>query len=91
MTVVPDVVGIMLPGAPSDGDPRGARDFHKRGGVLNLTEVVGVRLTARRIGGILRVRACVLTDVGEWFGDFPEDQSKAAPYTWFTRPTLDIP
>ena len=90
MTVVPDVLGVMLPGAPTAGDPRGVRDWSGRQS-LNLTEVVGVRITARRIGGVLRARVLVLTEFGDFYADMAEDQTKTVPNTWFTRPPLDIP
>lgn len=90
MTLVPDVVGVTLPGAPTEGDPRGVRDYSTRR-ALNLTEVVGIRITARRVAGTLMVRVRVLTEHGDFYANLPEDQLKQTPNSWFTRPALDIP
>ena len=90
MTLVPEVVGITLPGAPTEGDPRGVRDWSTRR-ALNLTAAVGIRIDARRIATVLMVRARVLTEFGDFYANLPEDQTKTVPNTWFTRPTLDIP
>lgn len=90
MTLVPDVVGVTLPGAPTEGDPRGVRDYSTRR-ALNLTEVVGIRITARRVAGTLMVRVRVLTEHGDFYANLPEDPTRQTPNSWFTRPILDIP
>jgi len=89
MTVVPQIVGVMLPGIPTEGDPTGVKDYSGRR-ALNLTAVTGMRIDARRIGGVLTIRARVMTEFGDFHASLPEDQSKLTPNSWHTLPVLDI-
>ena len=87
MVIILRTVGVMLPGAPSEGEPRGVRDWRIRR-ALNLTSAVAIVLRARRTAGIAIVDARVFTDFGDFSGTFSEDQTKLTAFSWFTL--LDI-
>lgn len=89
MALIPDIVGILLAGPPSDGDLTGAR-YLSRVRVPALTEVTGVVLRARRVATVAIVEALVLTDFGSYKATFPEDQLKTSANTWFTRTPINI-
>ena len=89
MVVIQRLVGVTLPGVPSEGDPRGVRDWHTRR-APNLTPAVGVILRAQRVGGVAWVEAMVFTDFGTFRDRFSEDQTRTTHTTWFTAPTIDI-
>lgn len=89
MALIPRMVGVMLAGAPSDGDPRGARDLGRRR-ALNLTPAIAMVLRARRVNTVAWVEARVFTDFGDFKDTFPEDQSRATPNSWFTLPDIVV-
>lgn len=89
MALISRTVGVTLPGAPSEGDPRGVRDATSRR-ALNLTPALGLVLRGRLIGGVRWLECYVLTDFGFFKDQFPEDQTKATPNSWFTAPDINL-
>ena len=89
MALIQRIVGVMLPGAPSEGDPRGVRDSTNRR-ATNLTPAIALVLRARRVSTVAWIEARVFTDFGDFKETFREDQTKASPWTWFTLPDLNV-
>lgn len=89
MALIPRIVGVVLQGAPSEGDPRGARDASTRR-AFNLTPAIALVLRARRVAGVAWVEARVFTDFGDFRDQFSEDQTRATPGTWFTPPDINV-
>lgn len=87
--IIPRIVGVVLGGAPSQGDPTGVRDEDRRR-ARNLTPALGLVLRARRVGGVAWIEALVVTDFGTFKSTFSEDQARSAAGTWFTPPDIDV-
>lgn len=93
MAVIPRQVGVMLPGAPSAGDPLGTKDAHQRHARSQppqLGSSMAFTLRGQRVNGVAMIQALVVNEFGSRADVFAEDQTRASPMTWHTLQDIDV-